>query len=291
MAELDNIIHLLCCPDDYAKLLIEDGSLLSCSRCGRHFIINENIIDLRPSSKADVGEENLVSAKYHQLYHNLLDTGSLGKDRPPFGLVSRSVSPGFFQETATHLQERMSKDFFVCDVGAGSGDYSIELAKSCKLIFHCDLDVNAIAVAHNNAMAKGICNIFFVRCDYFHLPFIPRGLDYVYAIDVLERGTKHDRHLLGEMVRITKIGGHVAFDCHSKERSKLTKVQGTGDRYSREEIITMARKHSLKVVCVSGTGFIPQLRIWSIAEYQFLNFCAKLFRFPPARWLISCRMV
>lgn len=289
LADLNDIINLLCCPDDNAKLLIKDGSSLGCSKCARHFRVNGNVIDLQPSSKADIDKENEVSAKYHQLYQNLVDTGSLGKDRTPFGLVSRSVSLGFFKETASHLRKRIARDFIVCDVGAGSGDYSVELAKNCRVMFHCDLDVSAIAVAQKSAQLQEINNIFFLRCDYFHLPFLPRVLDFVYTIDVLEHGAKHDKHLLGEMVRVSKSGGYVAFDCHSKERSKLTKVEGTDDRYSKEKIVAMAKEQSLDVIEVSGTGFIPQVRIWSTTEYRFLNFFAKLFRFPPARWLLSCR--
>lgn len=279
---------MLRCPDDGFSLVV-DNRFLSCTKCARQFQVDGNFMDLRPSSALDIDKHDDVGAKYDLLYQNLVNAGSLGRDRSPFGLASKSVSPGFFKETASFLWKRIGSDYIVCDVGAGSGDYSVNLASNCKIMLHCDLDREGMALARKNAESRGLENIFFVCCDYFFLPFVDQALDFVYTVDVLERGAKHDRSLLGEMIRITKKGGNVCFDCHTKERSRITGVEASSDRYSKDEITALSREFALNVVDIVGTGFIPQVRIWSESEYKFLNFLAKAFKLPPARWMLSCR--
>lgn len=269
--------------------MLQDSSLV-CTSCARKFGIEGNLIDLRPRSVVQISKQNEVAIEYDEIYQNLVNSGSLGKDRAPFGLISKSVSPGFFKETISFLRKRISKDLVVCDVGAGSGDYSVELARSCKFMFHCDLDLEGISLAQKNAEEKGLDNILFLRCNYFRLPFLPHVLDLAYTIDVLERGEEHDKVLLQEIVHVLKNDGLLCFDCHSKERTRLTRVPSSSNRYFKEEVQTLVNNFSLKLTEITGTGFIPQVRIWSETEYRFLNMLAKMFRFPPARWLLSCRL-
>lgn len=289
MNKIHEIMHLFVCPDDYSELIFSED-MLSCKYCKRKFTIDGNLIDFRPKKEIKIVDKEKINSIYRSYYKNLIKDGLPGKDFGTFGLVSNSVSKGFVKETLLYIQHFLKKNNIVCDIGAGTGDYSIELAKSCKIMLHCDLDTNGIRLARENAQIKKIDNIFFLMCDYFKLPFKNKVIDLAYTIDIIERGILHDTKVLQEILRITKDEGSIIFDCHAKERSKLTKRYPKEiNLYSNDEIKELVKKIELKVVEIVGTGFIPQIRKWSSIEYCILNPIAKKMLFPPARWLLRCR--
>lgn len=287
MSRLSDIVSVLACPDDRSNIIYSD-ELLICSLCKRRFVVKGNFIDLRAKSSVTINCKTEEESRYHAIYQSLISKDSLARSAMPFGVASKSVSAGFVRETISHLSKYMQRDFLVCDVGAGAGDY-IDLARSCKTMFHCDLDVGGIALAQENARAKELDNILFLRCDYFRLPFKEHSLDFVYTVDTVERGVCNDKMLLLEISRVTKNGGYISFDCHTKERLRVTHVIPPLKCYSKGEILELATEFSLDVLDMVGTGFIPQVRIWSTAEYRILNKLAKIARFPPARWLLICK--
>lgn len=290
LANVIDFVSILSCPDDGSSLNLQKDALI-CNSCNRKFIIKENFIDLRPRERLLLNEKGVVESAYDSYYDTLMQNGDPGKFGT-FGLISNSVPPGFVNETISHLQKYVRTEQIVCDIGAGSGDYSVEMARKCKIIFHCDLDMSGITLAQEKAKDIGITNIFFLMCDYFRLPFKQRTIDFAYTIDIIERGSKHDRQLLSEIVRIIKKESLVAFDCHSKERSSLTRINPqTISTYSKTEILDFTKEFSLRIMNISGTGFLPQIKRWSIFEYRILNFMSRFLLFPPARWFVICNSI
>jgi ubiquinone/menaquinone biosynthesis C-methylase UbiE len=289
MNKIDQIMHLFVCPDDHSELIFSED-MLSCEYCKRKFTIDGNLIDFRPKKEIKIIDEGKTNSIYRSYYKNLIKEGIPGEDFGTFGLISDSISKGFVKETLFHLQYFLKKNDIVCDIGAGSGDYSIKLAKSCKIMLHCDLDTDGIRLAKKNAEIKKIDNIFFLICDYFKLPFKNKIVDVTYTIDIIERGMLHDRKVLQEMSRITKDEKNIIFDCHAKERSNLTRKHPDElSLYSKTDIKKLAKEEMLKVTEIIGTGFIPQIRKWTSLEYSILNPIAKKMLFPPARWLLRCQ--
>lgn len=287
---IHQIISLLSCPDDGSNLKLE-RNILSCISCNREFLIKENIIDLRSKKKATITKLGEIEQIYDSYYDSLITKGEPDK-YGSFGLHSKSISEGFVNETFLYLKNFFKKSSIICDIGAGTGDYSVNLAKNCHIMLHCDLDLKGITISQAKAKSKGINNIFFLLCDYFKLPLNNKSIDLAYSIDVIENGKDHDTKLMNEISRVVKNNGTLLLDCHSKERSKLTGiVPNPASVYSKKEILDFVNRYPIKVLDIIGTGYVPQIKMWSKFEYQIFNSISKILRFPPGRWILACKII
>ena len=285
MNTLAEISSCLVCPDDNSDLLLDNEELI-CTNCKRKFIVNENVIDLRPKGNLNI-EDLGVGKIYKTYYENLSTTGSGGEEIETFGVVSNSISSGFVKDVFSRLQKHVSRDMLVCDVGGGSGDYSVKLSKKCKFMLHCDLDLDGIKIAQKNAKKHNIENIVFLYCNYFRLPLKNEKIDLTYSIDILERGLRHEKKLLLEIERVAKKQSKIIIDFHAKERKRLTHNENEAlHTYSKNEIQDLINEFKFEIKNIVGTGFIPQLIKFSEKQYDILNPLAKLISFPPARWLV-----
>lgn len=281
----DKILAILACPDDHSNLKI-DGKSLKCENCERNFSVNNNVIDLRPNENFNVNNKD-VNDIYKSYYENLTKFGQGGEKIGTFGVEMNSISSGFVNETLEIIKKNFSDKDIVCDIGAGSGDYSIKLAENSKYMLHCDLDIKGIKISQENAKQMKINNIYFLYCDYFKLPFKTNVIDFLYSIDIFERGKEHENKLLNEVERIMKNKSKIIIDFHSKERKKLTHVENEAlVSYSKENINSLINNFELKITKIIGTGFIPQLIKWSENQYKILNPLSRTLQFPPARWLV-----
>tara|TARA_B110000914_G_C15487718_1_gene458939 strand:+ start:304 stop:1170 length:867 start_codon:yes stop_codon:yes gene_type:complete len=284
--EISEIIDILFCPDDHSSISLFNNELV-CENCKRKFEMKENILDMTPKVKTDISdlEEKIP---YFNYYESLFQNGTPG-DEGTFGLSEKSISEGFVNETLHHLEKNITLNDVVCDVGAATGDYSLHLAKKCKLIIHCDLDLNGLLISKRKANQENVNNILFLRCDYFRMPFKNNKIDLAYSIDVIERGILHDKKLIKEISRIIKSKGTLIFDYHTKERSKLTRINPTYlSTYSNSDVKSLLDKIIFSKLTLVGTGFVPQLKKWSNLEYSILNPLSKLLKFPPGRKLVIC---
>lgn len=286
--KIPTLVELLSCPDDKSSMTLYDNEL-ECNECKRKFHIDENFLDIRPKNKIDaVNDEEQIT--YSDYYTSLFQNGDPG-DEGTFGLSSHSVSAGFVTETLNHLKKNITSNDVVCDIGAATGDYSVYLAKRCKLMIHCDLDINGLLIARKKAIQEKVNNILFLRCDYFQMPFRSGKIDLSYSIDVVERGILHDKKILKEMSRIVKPRGTLIFDYHTKERTKLTRIHPSYLlTYSNSGIKNLLNDLPLLKFNSIGTGYVPQLKKWSNIEYSLFNPLAKFLKFPPGRKLIICFM-
>lgn len=286
---LSEIKSLLICPDDKRDLILNDSSLV-CPNCQRIFEIKGNFIDLRPKLKKVFEFSDQIEINYDAYYDSLLTNKQKKED--VFGVISNSVPQGFVRETISNIKKYIKNTDIVCDIAAGSGDYSIPLAKECKIMLHCDLDLEGIKISQKRAEFKNIKNIFFLAADYFSLPFKNKKIDLAYTIDVIERGKKHDKFLLEQIIKIVRNEGLILFDYHTAERKKITRQSpekiGT---YSKKEINELLKNFSLKRINSIGTGYLPQLRNWKNLEYKIFNTVLKFCKIPSARILLICQVL
>ena len=281
---LFDIYSILACPDDGQKIEIIDSGLV-CTSCKRKFHTDTNFIDILPKkfTTEKFDDTELVYSTYYKklMNPNIIKT---------FGLISKSVPLGFVNETINFLRKYIKLNQIVCDVGAGGGDYSINLAKNCRIMLHCDLDLNGIMESRKKAAEQKLNNIIFLRCNYFKLPFQNDVIDTIYFIDIIERGIKHDEGLLEIIKKTVKKKGLLLFDCHASERYRLTHSKNLHlTTYLKTEMLKIIKKYLLEVVEIEKTGHLPQLRNWSKIEYKLFNSISKKLFLPPARWIFCVR--
>ena len=284
MSILESALDFLACPNDGNSLSQSSDSLL-CSSCGQKFkILTENILELLPQKQFTPTIHDETTKSYDKYYTELKEMGhSSDPDKRLWGLKSKSLPAGFVRKLRDSITSAIGQEI-VCDVGAGSGDYSLVLAKKSRLVFHCDLDLEAIIAASQEAKRLNLNNIVFVRCNYFSLPFADGCLPSITCIDVLLRGEEHDNKLLDQISIKLRHNGIAVLDFHSKERASVNKNLDLGGCYSNAEIKSLLARFNLSLSVIKGFGHAPTLPNMSDFSYALVDKIGKVI-FPPARWL------
>lgn len=287
MSVLDLALQFLACPN-CSGALYHSHDALACKSCKSEFkILNENTIEL--VAQESFRFKTTETTEAYSEYSDLRNIGHpINEKMRLWGWESKYGISGFVTKLRNTIIHMIQNEI-ICDIGAGVGNYSLHFAKKAKLVFHCDLDLEAINVASQEAKKQNLKNILFIRCDYLHLPFRSNSLSCITSIDVLEKGREHDTKLIEEISGKTIVGGLVIVDFHSKERTKLTRAPKT-DRYSKSEIIDLLNNYNLRVLTIKGIGYLPTVRNFSVAAYNIGNLICRLF-FPPARLLVTARKI
>jgi SAM-dependent methyltransferase/uncharacterized protein YbaR (Trm112 family) len=212
------IASSLCCPDDRGPLCSVNGAF-QCSQCGRIYPIREGeIIELLPEKPVEPWSNPEYAAEYGQLFHKSFENG---KEAIPWGL--HEPSPPSWKlhrdrqaRAVLSLLERDRaplQDLTLCDVSAGVGDYTLSYARHFKRVLHCDLSVDALRYASAKCRRMDVENVFFLRVDYFALPFT-RSIDRLVCLDTLIRGEDHEKALLGQIQKALSSQGRAVIDFH-----------------------------------------------------------------------------
>ena len=212
------IASLLCCPDDQRSLRAKDEAL-ECCHCGRVYPVRDGeILELLPSNPAGSPRNPEYAADYH---FNFCRSFEAREGVIPWGLrEARSASWRRHREREVRaVLSMLSKDGvpfedrILCDVSAGVGDYTLFYAQRFKWVLHCDLSVDALCYALARSRRLGLQNVFFLRVDYFALPF-RRSIDRLLCLDTLIRGEDHEKALLNQIERALSSEGRAIVDFH-----------------------------------------------------------------------------
>lgn len=212
----EEIASRLCCPDDQKSLHAGSGAL-SCSDCGRIFPFQEGeILELLPREPAEPGPNVEYRAAYHSLFHQTFENQ---QKSIPWGL---QVPPSWRLHRERQARAVLSilqsdgaplKDLILCDISAGIGDYTFSYAQHFKGVLHCDLSLDALRYASAKCRQLGAQNVFFLRVDYFALPF-RRTIDRLVCLDTLVRGKDHEKALLDQIQKALGYQGRAIIDFH-----------------------------------------------------------------------------
>jgi len=176
-----------------------------------------------------------------------------------------------------------------CDISAGAGYYTFSYAHSFRLVFHCDLSVQNLNYSRRKARSLGIQNIFFLRADYFALPF-QQSLDRILCTDTLIRGEEHDRMLLSVIARSLKPSGCAVIDLHNWWHNPLRRLGVLPENffqnrsYSNREariLLKLAGVHRYEVFSFHQEFESGRIE-WPLLA-QFLPATRFLFRFGSSK--------
>ncbi|MFZ5973856.1 MAG: class I SAM-dependent methyltransferase [Bacillota bacterium] len=114
----------------------------------------------------------------------------------------------------------------VLDVGCGTGNYSIKLAKLGCIVTGIDISDNMLGIARDKAKKEDL-QIQFVQMDAYKLEFEDESFDGVFCMTAIEFLSRPEK-ALDEFFRVVKKGGQVLV-------GTITRDSAWGDMYMREE--------------------------------------------------------
>lgn len=152
--------------------------------------------------------------------------------RQHFRTVSRAIGRGVFPHQFSWLLElpirrlllspamlaarlQLRADFAVLELGAGSGFYSIAVARSLTegRLSLVDIQPAMLHQSRTKAIAAGLTNLEFVVSDAASLPFASAAFDLVYLVAVL--GEIADANgILSEIRRVLRPAGLLSISEH-----------------------------------------------------------------------------
>ncbi|MBN2259698.1 MAG: methyltransferase domain-containing protein [Clostridiales bacterium] len=103
----------------------------------------------------------------------------------------------------------------ILDVGCGSGNFSIKLAKMGFKVTGIDLSVDMLKVAREKAKSENV-EIDFLQMNVYDLKFENQSFDGVFSMAAFEFIPDSSR-ALDEMMRVLKIGGQLIIGTIHKE--------------------------------------------------------------------------
>lgn len=282
---LNDILNLLCCPDDNSKLFIRD-TFLECSKCKRIYnIIADNFLEILPSvfptwnllaDEPKEAEETYLQ-EFRMAFLWERDSGGWGD------LYHASAGTVAFYKA--HMEKLVSllnpkTDAIGIDVSGAVGNYAIFLADKLKTVINVDLHTPSLITAWKRRKN----NMIILRSPYLKLPFIPNSFDYVVCTDTLERGWNHEVNLLKEIYRILKVGGKAFVDFHNLKRFR--KKNRAICEYREESVHRLLTESGITQYSIQPFGYVPLKLIPAKFLYKPMNILFKIMRFPSQRHIV-----
>lgn len=238
MNELKKLLPLLCCPDDQSPMEYRFPYLV-CTRCKKkHTIHGENFIELMPKStqfhhKQNPGYQSYYQREFNRKFTWIKEAKAWGRiDLNPASWAKKRMRQVEF------VKQRLVKTAIVCDVSAGAGNYTFDLAKQFDLVIHCDLSVINLNDVYCRAQAQKVKNLVLIRCDYFKLPF-KNSIDQLICLDTLVRGESHEKRLLSSLLSAVSPQGTIMADFHNWWHNPLRRMglmpQNFDTSYTRKQ--------------------------------------------------------
>jgi SAM-dependent methyltransferase len=285
------IARYLFCPDDGVQLAPSTNGL-QCTGCWREFrFVKPNLLEIMPSSPADVAD---MPDWYAEAYRKAYSWTWEGDEGLPQDAPELETSPTDkrrerqAEEALRLLQDVGSRlDGVFCDLSAGAGHTTFAAARYARLVFHCDLSVDAVQRASFRAARMGVVNIVAVRADYFRPPF-RESVNQLTSLDSLIRGPWHELRLLSSIRQALAPGGCALVDFHNWWHNPVRRVGllrqnfGRNRSYRRKQVEQLVKQAGITEFTVSGF----------FQEADPRNFPGKILRhlIPPTRLLVQWRV-
>ncbi|WP_246202534.1 class I SAM-dependent methyltransferase [Virgibacillus doumboii] len=96
----------------------------------------------------------------------------------------------------------------VADLGAGTGYFTIPIAKQTKEIYAVDIEPKMLGILKENAIQEQLANIHYVESDLDHIRLDDKSVDKV-MISLVLHEVPDIKQTLDEIKRILKQGGQL----------------------------------------------------------------------------------
>ena len=231
------IADLLFCPDDGATLRFAANELY-CSLCARRFpILANNLAEILPRHPIDL--LGSVNSSFRDSYLKIFEQGYRFNETDLAWGAEESVSASWARKRRRQVaavrpliaEGTKPGESVLCDISAGAGYYTFAYADLFRFVIHGDLSVNNLSYAWRKARSQDLQNIFFLRLDYFALPF-RQSLDRVLCMDTLIHGEAHDSRLLGAITGSLKPTGSAVVDLHNWWHNPVRRLGFLPDNFS-----------------------------------------------------------
>jgi SAM-dependent methyltransferase len=183
---------LLACPVCRGGL----DEALTCRSCGRDWPSPDGIPNLRPEVE---GQTEVV----RRFYNTAPFPGYPPNDSLTW-LRSRAERSPF----ARLLDASIPGDATIAEVGCGTGQTSLYLARADRTVVGLDLARGSLSLGASAARRYGVDKVSFVECDIARLPLKDGAFDLIYSSGVLHH-TPDPAASFARIVKAVKPGGHV----------------------------------------------------------------------------------
>jgi ubiquinone/menaquinone biosynthesis C-methylase UbiE len=190
---------LFACPTCLSAL----GEALRCTQCGQDWPAPDGIARLRLEVE---GQTEAV----RRFYEAAPFPGYPPNDSLTW-LRSRAERSAF----ARLLDASLPGDATIAEVGCGTGQMSLYLARADRRLVALDLSRAALALGATAAQRYGVRQVRFVECDLARLPLREGAFDVVYCSGVLHH-TPRPRIAFASVARAVKPGGHVILGLYNR---------------------------------------------------------------------------
>ncbi|HEX5182678.1 MAG TPA: methyltransferase domain-containing protein [Allosphingosinicella sp.] len=194
----DDIIGLLACPACGGALA--EG--LGCTGCGRRWPAPDGIPQLRLPVEGQ-------TEKVRQFYNEAPFPGYPPNDSLTW-LRTRAERSAF----ARLLDSAIPGDARIVEIGCGTGQMSLYLARADRIVIGCDLSRGALGLGASAARRWGVDRVRFVECDLTNLPLRPGAFDVVYCSGVLHH-TPDPRASFRSIAKMVRPGGTIVIGLYN----------------------------------------------------------------------------
>lgn len=276
MEILQELCPILSCPEDHGALRLLSDRLV-CVECGREFVADGNFVSLVARDAAALDPR----AEYTRAYRAARQEAS-GPPGWRLGTAALLARKRRQVDVVKQLLLDTGPRDVVCDFSAGPGYYTLAYAAHCRTLIHCDLCLDSLAEAREQASKKRIDNILFVRMDYFRPPF-HQTLSRIICMDTLIRGQQHELALLRAIRGSLAPDGAALVDFHNWWHNPVRRLGFLPDNFAHNRSYSHQELSGL----LSQAGITQYQRFAFHQEAEAGTLLAPLIcrTVPPTRWI------
>jgi SAM-dependent methyltransferase len=255
---LNEIAQLLSCPDDGATMAACSREL-RCERCRRLYpLLSTNILQLLPLRPLAFPERSGLAPYREGYLREFFRPAEIRPEAKAWG------APEARSRKWLQLRERQAREVLqflrsesgetnsvFCDLSAGAGHCTFSAAREYRVVFHCDLSMDALAYASAKARTSHLENIVFVHADYFQPPF-RNSIHHLTCLDTLIRGPWHEIKLLQSIRSVLTDDGAAVVDFHNWWHNPLRRLGFLPNNFVGNK--SYSRKELTRLLSSSGIG-------------------------------------
>jgi SAM-dependent methyltransferase len=194
----DGFRELLACPACEGEL----AAAWSCRRCGARYTAADDIPDLRLPSELRV---DIVRRFYQQAPF---------PGYPPHDTLVWLRARAGRSEFARLLDRAISLDARIVEVGCGTGQMSLFLARAGRVVIGADLARESLRLAASAARRFGLDQVQFVETDLHRPGLRAESFDVVYSSGVVHH-TPDPRASFARLSRLARPGGMIVLGLYN----------------------------------------------------------------------------